>query len=305
MKKMISILLSMALAVGFSSVAMADSLTTEVSYTANGTETFRITVPERLAPGESGEVSLSGTWPSYKTVRISAPGAVTLTNSIDNAETDLAIDFAGIAQAGSNTTELSVSESVAVENFSAKFGVWTGAFDYTVDVTYAAVEPGASLSNTSWKFNETLTGYENVFGTFDFDAQTGWEEFPDDCTISNGTVSYNFWGFSITDLNGIKIFGPVQSISEPQVFGYTPAEVFGIQPGWYLIDGNMLTQYLNGLIGPEAIVAGGLVPSTAPVITITEPDPSDYASDAEYQEVVASLQNSAVIAWLRQNAAVQ
>ena len=306
MKKFTSLLVACALVLGLGAPAFASGYATSVSYVGTASEEIVITVPASLtAGGASGRVKVSGAWPSYKTVSVTAPASVTLTNSMTGAGKAAAINFPGLVASGSDETRVSAVETISVSApGNTIFGAWTGTFNYTVSVG-TSVAQGATMANTSWKFHEDLSDYETLFGTFDYDAQTGWEPFPETSTIGNETVSYHFWGFSVTNLNGVPIFGPVQSVNEPYVFGYTPMEVMGVQPGWYLIDGGMLTDWLEGRIEATDIVANGLTPTSAPTITIGEANRADYADDEAYQQVVDALGNSTVIAWLRENAEVQ
>lgn len=329
MKKLISMIVVCTLVLGLGVPALASGYSTTASYVGTAAEEITITVPASLiAGGDAGYVTVSGAWPANKVVSISAPSLVTLTNSLTTAEANAAIDFDGIALGGSDTGTVSTSEEISVatpipkgvenvmENAVVMFGAWTGTFNYMVSVDYS-VETGATLANTSWQFREDLSGYEGIFGDFDFEEQTGWEPFPYTSTIGNDTLSYNFWGFSNTYLNGVPIFGPVQSISEERVFGYAPGGVAGVQSGWYIIDGEMLTAWLeetpygsgNVEVTPEYIIANGITPTTAPTITIGEVNRGDYSDDAEgeaeYQAVVDALKKSEVINWLYKNAEVQ
>jgi len=318
MKKITGLFVLCALVLGLGVPAFASGYSTSVSYVGTASEEIVITVPASLtAGGASGQVTVSGAWPSYKTVFVTAPAAVELTNSMTGARKSADISFPGLAVSGSDEHHVSAAETISVSApGNTIFGAWTGTFNYAVSVG-TDVAQGATTANTSWKFHENLSGYETLFGTFDYDAQTGWEPFPETSTIGNETLSYHFWGFSITNLEGVPIFGPVQSVSEPYVFGYTPMEVLGVQPGWYLIDGEMLTAWLDGTpygaenvtVDAAYIVANGLECTSAPTITIGEVNRADYPDgaegDAEYQQVVDALENSDVIAWLRESAEVQ
>ena len=109
---------------------------TLVRYNGQADEAYTITVPALLLPGESGTVTLTGTWASDRVVNVTSDSDVTLTNSIDsNDKKVLDVSFVGIQAPGSNTKALSFSESVAVETITnAIFGIWSGTFYYNVSI---------------------------------------------------------------------------------------------------------------------------------------------------------------------------
>lgn len=96
--------LALALVMVCSLSVTAFAYDTTVTYVGQGTEEYEITVPARLAPGESGTVKVEGTWASNRKLNVTAPNSVTLTCSIDSSTKNLAVTFAGIAKTGSNTT---------------------------------------------------------------------------------------------------------------------------------------------------------------------------------------------------------
>jgi hypothetical protein len=114
---------------------------TEVVYTGKGEEKWTVTVPALLTPGGDAEdVEAYGQWPSNKEITVDADDTVTLKNSINPADTkDLAVSFAGIKLAGSNTAEVSTKVGISVAEISnALFGEWRGTINYTV--TFDGVE---------------------------------------------------------------------------------------------------------------------------------------------------------------------
>lgn len=96
-----------------------------------------------LAPGGSGSVTLSGTWPDNRTVTVTADSTVTLTNSIKAADTKtLNVNFAGISEAGSNIEAQTFTKGISVDPIvDALFGTWSGKFNYNVETTTATVAP--------------------------------------------------------------------------------------------------------------------------------------------------------------------
>lgn len=111
----------------------APDYSTEVTYTAQGQESYTLTVPATLAPGGSGTVKLEGTWSSATAIEVSADGSVALFNSIDNGRKDLSVYFDKFSQIGDNTKSISVSKTISVGNITkALFGTWEGTIDYYV-----------------------------------------------------------------------------------------------------------------------------------------------------------------------------
>ena len=95
-------------------------------------ESYTVTVPATLAPGESGTVTASGSWSSKQTLKVTAPNSVTL--SYGEQTMDVGITFAGIEQVGSDTAASSTTAIVSVADVSVLFGTWTGTLNYTVEL---------------------------------------------------------------------------------------------------------------------------------------------------------------------------
>lgn len=108
---------------------------TQVVFEAMSNESYTITVPAKLNPGQSGTVTLAGSWPSNKTISVTAEPTVTLTNSIlayDQKVLD--VTFLGISEAGNNTSKQTFTETVSIEGIeNALFGTWSGKFNYNVE----------------------------------------------------------------------------------------------------------------------------------------------------------------------------
>ena len=107
---------------------------TTVTYTGTGVESYTVTVPATLAPGESGDVSVSGTWASNRKLTVTAPNSVKLTNSIDpsNSKT-LNVEFGGINKVGDNNVAVSDTKTLSIADITdALFGPWSGTISYTV-----------------------------------------------------------------------------------------------------------------------------------------------------------------------------
>ena len=138
--KFVSLLLAMVMAASLAVPAFAETHSTTVTYTGTGVESYTVTVPATLAPGESGDVSVEGTWATNRKLTVTAPSTVTLTNSINSSDTKtLAVTFDGIAKTGDNTVGVSETKTITVADITdALFGTWTGTISYTVSMGAAA-----------------------------------------------------------------------------------------------------------------------------------------------------------------------
>ena len=130
----------MVMAASLAVPAFAETHSTTVTYTGTGVESYTVTVPATLAPGESGDVSVEGTWATNRKLTVTAPSTVTLTNSINSSDTKtLAVTFDGIAKTGDNTVGVSETKTITVADITdALFGTWTGTISYTVSMGAAA-----------------------------------------------------------------------------------------------------------------------------------------------------------------------
>ena len=154
--KFVSLLLAMVMAASLAVPAFAETHSTAVTYTGTGVESYTVTVPATLAPGESGDVSVSDTWASNRKLTVTVPNSVTLTNSINPKDTKtLNIDFNSIGKAGDNCLEILTEGTIQVENISnALFGTWTGTITNRFSVK--------TKSTSSGKF-EVLFSYERKY----------------------------------------------------------------------------------------------------------------------------------------------
>ena len=139
---------------------------------------YTLTVPASLTPGASGEVKANGTWASNRTLVVTAPSTVTLTNNIDGGTKTLDVTFEGINQAGSDTVSQTVTKNISVGNISnALFGTWTGTIVYNVSM------------DDNWVVPAT------VAATFSDGTELTWDELK---LAENGT-KYGYNASAITD----------------------------------------------------------------------------------------------------------
>ena len=140
MRKFIMLLVVLVFVLSFNTFAFAANPTdasTNVTYEGKGVEEYTITVPALLAPGNSGNVVLKGTYSSNRKVTVSSDKTVTLTNSIKASDKKtLNVTFEGITLTGDNNTEVTSTKSVSVAEITdALFGSWSGTFNYSVAIS--------------------------------------------------------------------------------------------------------------------------------------------------------------------------
>lgn len=167
MRKIISLALVACMAFSIIPVASATrdySQGTEVTYVGQSSESYTITVPALMAPGDEGTVTLSGVWPSNRTVTVTADQTVTLVNSINSSdEKVLNVIFPTLAKDGNNEEAKTYTQpiSVAAMPADALFGTWSGTFYYNVSVADAVKKPMFSMvhkpTNTVTKPQSTFT----------------------------------------------------------------------------------------------------------------------------------------------------
>ena len=192
MKKIFSFILAALMLVSMIPTALAAEVDvsegTTIKVVGTGADTYTVTVPAKLAPGESGTVKANGTWPSNQTLNVTAPSSVTLTHGTQTM--DVGITFDGSHQPGSDSGSVSPYQAVAVASASALFGTWTGHLVYNVEMVQSSTGGDSGTTEPS-----------NPGGGSD-------ELNPDDGTTpANGDVySYGDYTYTYsTDVSGWKV----------------------------------------------------------------------------------------------------
>ena len=145
-----------------------------------------------------------------------------------------------------------------------------------------------TLSGTKWQFNNELTYDESVFGTFDYENQTGWDDFGEGCYMTNGSVTLNIWGLTITDAFGFKVFGPVFPGDQPYTFVYLePNEWY--EAGWWIVPTEMSFKFLEGEIDDPEEFRPYIYQTIAPTIVFSN-------------ETSAAIEDTDFIAWMQTQA---
>ena len=145
-----------------------------------------------------------------------------------------------------------------------------------------------TLSGTKWNFDTELEYDESVFGNFDYENQTGWDDFGEGCYMTNGSITLEVWGFTIEDAFGIKVFGPVFPSDAPYNFVYL-GENEWYESGWWVVPTEMSIKFLTGQISDPEEFRPYIYKTIAPTIVF-----SDSTS--------AALENTTLMNWLQDNA---
>lgn len=197
--------LSMSLSLSVPAFAADGEHKTEVTFNGTGEEAYYLTVPASLKPGNSGDVTLRGTWASNRTFSVSADKTVTMNGSLGGSKT-LDITFDGITLAGSNEIEVTETKQVGVADMTALFGEWTGTFYYNVSSSggSGSVSPGGEDDDkdntqtvTDWSSkvklrNITSEEYDKLCdATNESDDLMHWKDMDSwTDTIYNGNASW-------------------------------------------------------------------------------------------------------------------
>ena len=257
MKKILSLTLAVLMVVSMIPTAFAADVDykngTEVEYTGtrstvedDGSVThnaeYTITVPAKLAPGGSGTVTLEGYWPSDATVKVTAEEKVEMVNNINSADKkELAVTFASIEKAGSNTAIVTASAPVSVADISnALFGKWAGKFNYNVEYNGEAggsgtVTPtpdpeqpgqGGAVEPGEGQISFTLTSTNGQTTTFIADEGMTWEQWMESDYKDYGSITQGkIWrlGNIITDAEGNDV-APTDAIIANHAYGTRSSE---------------------------------------------------------------------------------
>lgn len=202
MKRILSLILVIIMLVSAIPAAYAADYTsgTQVVYEAAGSESYTITVPALLNPGQSGTVTLSGTWANNRVVTVTADTTVTLTNNILSTDIKtLNIDFTddndvyGISEVGNNTHTQTFTQQISVANIeNALFGTWSGKFNYYVETsdapTHAQLAPGLYDEN-----DVMLASWDELINDYGFDVETDFSSnaYRTDKTMINNYVYFD------------------------------------------------------------------------------------------------------------------
>ena len=204
---------------------------------------YTITVPAMLAPGGAGTVTLEGYWPSDATVKVTAEEKVEMVNNINSADKkELAVTFASIEKAGSNTAIVTASAPVSVADISnALFGKWAGKFNYNVEYNGEAGGSGTVTPTPDPDEGGAVEPGENQF-VFTIDGKEYQAEYQSE---NDKWMRWSAWlesdynidgyyaqGNSLYNSDGIAISGQTASAGS---MGYTGVEVIKPNAVYYLV----------------------------------------------------------------------
>ena len=151
-KRIICILLALFLLGSLAVSAFAEDTTNStsgsatsstVTYDANRSEEWTVTVPATLtAGGSAGNIEVTGFWPSNRQLEITVDSTVTMHSDILNTNTTTAaVTFTTITVPGSNTSKIEKTGEKAYKDAiqvgtpeGTLIGTWTGTLDYAIAI---------------------------------------------------------------------------------------------------------------------------------------------------------------------------
>ena len=208
-KKSIGLALASMIVLSSIHVSYASSINnyqsgTEVVYQAANEEAWTLTVPARLSSNSEGTVTLTGAWSSEKTINVTAPEIVVLTNELNSSnKKELGITFPGISAKGSDITTQTFTEMVKVSEITdALFGKWSGIFYYNLNIETGSREPLYIYPDTenAKMFDTTFNRDTITIAANDKFFETYRDEYGSDEGVLNGfkemdiQVQYAEWG---------------------------------------------------------------------------------------------------------------
>ena len=185
-KKLCSILMAVILTLSmplFSYTSFAESTT--VRYTSTPDLYYELNVPAVMAPGDYATITVTGRWESSKQISVTADESVMLANDTDDGEITLQVYFEGIFEAGSDSSQVSASKELHVEEIGdVPFGTWEGTFEYAVDFTeISTTERHSGVIPVGGTYYVKATGvdYTTFLGDYSLAEETlvAGDKFPD------------------------------------------------------------------------------------------------------------------------------
>ena len=168
--KFVSLLLAMVMAASLAVPAFAaEDYFTTVSYTSDSTENYRVTVPATLSPGSIGEITVTGSWPKAKSVKITVQSTVTLTNDINERDTKtVKVNLSQSTFPGDNNHQVAAVSSISVSDIeNALFGTWSGIITYSIELkTIEMSTIYITEKNKSYSFEVGMTWEEFVNSSY-------------------------------------------------------------------------------------------------------------------------------------------
>ncbi len=234
MKKYISLILSLVMVLSLAVPAFAD-YSTKVTYNAQGSSGYTVTVPASLTAGSgSGTVTASGSWASNQTLTVTASETIDLVCDLNASDKEtVAVTFASISQLGSDTQDFNgnnaVTEPISVAApQNALFGTWTGTIYYNVSLETEEVETPVVPEVTK------LT----VAGDGVYEGEAAVEKFIDydgSISVTEGNPDVAFFLEIGTDLEELLYGGDCRYLGNLNITsGKTGIKIVGCTSGNYI-----------------------------------------------------------------------
>lgn len=176
----------------------------------SGDESWSLTVPARLAPGQSGRVTLEGSWSNTRQVSVTSDDSILLVSDLGDYQT-LDIYFDGISLSGSNDSWVSDTETIGIESMNALFGTWVGEFYYSIEVF--DFDPEQEEPADQEEFIDLYSETEEETDNEEHDNEP--ENIPEEEPSENDAVDDSMFNDEV-DIQSVTQETPVEEQPEPE-----------------------------------------------------------------------------------------
>ncbi len=170
-------------------------------------------------------------------------------------------------------------------------GVEVSKYNISITDTGIEVKPNVgkvtNLAGTTWKFKEYISGYDDVFGVFNYEEQSGYERYPNGTKVLTELGEYNISSLALTIIQDNVLLSTVGSVE--YFLDYIPENNLGAQKGWYAVTEEDTFKFLTGNYTSVEELLDMLIPIQTPTIKFSD-------------ETNSALMNTKLIAWLYENA---
>lgn len=150
------------------------------TYVGSDGSDYTITVPASLTTGGTGNINISGVWPTGSKLTMTADTSVTLYDKDSQTYSEaIPVTINGVTAnkielEGNSESAFDKTYSISVGSFAPVLGNWSGTITYNVTYT-----PGATATVPTQTYNFTYKDSKNTVYNYSFEAKENmtWEEF--------------------------------------------------------------------------------------------------------------------------------
>lgn len=159
------------------------------TYVGSDGSDYTITVPASLTTGGTGNINISGVWPTGSKLTMTADTSVTLYDKDSQTYSEaIPVTINGVTAnkielEGNSESAFDKTYSISVGSFAPVLGNWSGTITY--NVTYTPASENASDNESS---NETIT-FTVGSNSYSVAENTSWEDF-----VANNTDDFTIVG---------------------------------------------------------------------------------------------------------------